>query len=229
MRGERRRTSARGEAKKRSDGDAARESLAGDSRDSRQIPAVGAIGASFCGKKFLTGLTEGLRVSWRHDLRSLARRGRRLTIASTRKSESSKSLVRRGFLQRREKFCAARSVIFSGDGRCAALMLARTQQLVSKRAHRRSIKRRRCFFSLAGVIGMQCSRSPRALYRHRHSLMARRAAWRRREGQRRSQRQRKARRRPSAGRRSRRTLLHSLRLRMMSTTASHGPARVEER
>ena len=168
-------------------------------------------------------------MSCRHDLRSLARRGRRLTIASARKSESSKSLVRRGFLQRREKFSAAHSVIFSADGRCAALMLAQTQQLVLKRPHRRSIKRRRCFFSLAGVIGMQCSRSPRALYRHRHSLMARRAAWRRREGQRRSQRQRKARRRPSAGRRSRRTLLHSLRLRMMSTTASHGPARVEER
>jgi len=203
--------------------------FAGDSRDSRQIPAVGAFRASFCGKKFLTGLTEALRASCRRDLRPLARRGRRLPIASARKSESSKSLVRRGFLQRRRKFCAACSVIFSCDGRCGALMRAQTQELVLKRAHGRSIKRRRCFFSLAGVIGMQCSRSPRALYRHRHSLMARRAAWRRREGQRRSQRQRKARRRPSAGRRSRRTLLHSLRLQMMSTTASHGPARVEER
>jgi hypothetical protein len=64
--------------------------------------------------------------------------------------------------------------------------------------------------------------------RYRHSLTARRAAWRRSEGRRRRQRKR-ARRRPSAGRRSKRAPRISLRLRTTSMTASNGPARVEQR
>jgi hypothetical protein len=59
------------------------------------------------------------------------------------------------------------------------------------------------------------------------SSMARRAAWRRSERRRRKQRQRRAPRRPSGKRRSRHLLLHSLRLRLTSMTASHGPAAVE--
>ena len=69
---------------------------------------------------------------------------------------------------------------------------------------------------------------PAGTLRHRHSLMARRAAWRRNEGRRRRQR-RRAQGRPSAGRRSKRAPLVSLRLRTTSMTASHGPARVELR
>ncbi len=70
---------------------------------------------------------------------------------------------------------------------------------------------------------------PAGTKRHRHSLMARRAAWRRSERRRRSQRRKRAQGRPSAGRRSKHALLLSLRLRTTSMTASHGPARVEER
>jgi hypothetical protein len=70
---------------------------------------------------------------------------------------------------------------------------------------------------------------PAGTVRHRHSLMARRAAWRRSERRRRSQRRKRARGRPSAGRRSKYALLPSLRLRTTSMTASNGPARVEER
>lgn len=70
---------------------------------------------------------------------------------------------------------------------------------------------------------------PAGTGRYRHSLMARRAAWRRSERRRRSQRQRRAQRRPSAGRRSNYALLPSLRLRTTSMTASNEPARVEER
>src|SRR5262249_48462129 len=69
---------------------------------------------------------------------------------------------------------------------------------------------------------------PAGTGRYRHSLMARRAAWRRSEGRRRRQRKR-ARRRPSAGRRSKRAPRISLRLRTTSMTASNGPAGVELR
>jgi hypothetical protein len=69
---------------------------------------------------------------------------------------------------------------------------------------------------------------PAGTGRYRHSLTARRAAWRRSEGRRRRQRKR-ARRRPSAGRRSKRAPRISLRLRTTSMTASNGPARVEQR
>ena len=64
--------------------------------------------------------------------------------------------------------------------------------------------------------------------RYRHSLTARRAAWRRSEGRARRQR-RRAQRRPSAGRRSKRAPRISLRLRTTSMTASNGPAHVEAR
>ena len=69
---------------------------------------------------------------------------------------------------------------------------------------------------------------PAGTERHRHSLMARRAAWRRSERRRRSQRRRRARGRQSAGRKSKVLAASSLRLRTTSLTASHGPARVEE-
>jgi hypothetical protein len=69
---------------------------------------------------------------------------------------------------------------------------------------------------------------PAGTGRYRHSLMARRAAWRRSEGRQRRQR-RRAQRRPSAGRRSKRAPRISLRLRTTSMTASKGPARVETR
>jgi hypothetical protein len=67
---------------------------------------------------------------------------------------------------------------------------------------------------------------PAGTVRHRHSLMARRAAWRRSENHTRSRRKRAPRRRrPStAGRRSSHALLPSLRLRTTSMTASNGPA-----
>ena len=65
---------------------------------------------------------------------------------------------------------------------------------------------------------------PAGTGRYRHSLMARRAAWRRSERRRRSQRRKRARGRPSAGRRSKHALLPSLRLRTTSMTASNGPA-----
>ena len=84
------------------------------------------------------------------------------------------------------------------------------------------------------VFLSRCSNSegvfaiPAGTVRHRHSLMARRAAWRRSERRRRSQRRKRARGRPSAGRRSKHALLPSLRLRTTSMTASNGPARVEE-
>ena len=64
--------------------------------------------------------------------------------------------------------------------------------------------------------------------RYRHSLTARRAAWRRSEGRWRRQRKR-AQKRPSAGRRSKRAPRISLRFRTTSMTASNGPAQVEER
>ena len=70
---------------------------------------------------------------------------------------------------------------------------------------------------------------PAGTLRHRHSLMARRAAWRRSVRRRRSQRRKRALGRPSAGRRSKRAPLVSLRLRTTSMTASHGSARVELR
>jgi hypothetical protein len=70
---------------------------------------------------------------------------------------------------------------------------------------------------------------PAGTVRHRHSLMARRAAWRRSERRRRKQRRKRARGRPSAGRRSNDARLSSLRLRTTSMTASHGPARVGRR
>jgi hypothetical protein len=82
------------------------------------------------------------------------------------------------------------------------------------------------------VFLSRCSNSngvfaiPAGTVRHRHSLMARRAAWRRSERRRRSQRRKRARGRPSAGRRSKHAPLASLRLRTTSMTASHGPARV---
>jgi hypothetical protein len=90
------------------------------------------------------------------------------------------------------------------------------------------------------VFLSRCSNSegvfaiPAGTVRHRHSLMARRAAWRRSENHTRRRRKRAATRRrrarPStAGRRSNHTLLPSLRLRTTSMTASNGPARVEER
>jgi hypothetical protein len=66
--------------------------------------------------------------------------------------------------------------------------------------------------------------------RHRHSLIARRAAWRRNVRRRRRPRRRRLRRRPSAGRRRRSPApLHSLRPPRMSMTASNGPADVEQR
>src|SRR5262249_40407187 len=70
---------------------------------------------------------------------------------------------------------------------------------------------------------------PAGTGRYRHSLMARRAAWRRSVRRRRSQRRKRALGRPSAGRRSNYALLPSLRLRTTSMTASIEPARVEER
>ncbi len=68
---------------------------------------------------------------------------------------------------------------------------------------------------------------PAGTSRHRHSLTARRAAWRRSERRRRSQRRRKARARPRRAGKSRVLSASSLRLGITSLTASHGPARVE--
>ena len=66
---------------------------------------------------------------------------------------------------------------------------------------------------------------PAGTSRHRHSLTARRAAWRRSERRRRNQRRRRARaRQRRAGRRSKVLAASSLRLRTTSLTASHGPA-----
>jgi hypothetical protein len=97
------------------------------------------------------------------------------------------------------------------------------QHLVCRHALAHSNARKHWFFCRTVVIRMQCSRSPRALLRHRHSLMARRAAWRRSERRRQKRPRRRAPERPSAGRRSKHAPLPSLRLRT-SMTASHGPA-----
>jgi catechol 2,3-dioxygenase-like lactoylglutathione lyase family enzyme len=92
----------------------------------------------------------------------------------------------------------------------------------------RSIMRKRFNFFLASVIRMSVIAIPAGTDRHPSPLssMARRAAWRRSERRRRRRRRKRARRRPSAGRRSNRSLLHSLRLRTTSVTASNGPAEV---
>jgi hypothetical protein len=59
---------------------------------------------------------------------------------------------------------------------------------------------------------MKCSRFARARLRQRHSLMTRRAVWRRSERRRQKRRQKKAQRKQSAGRRSRQPPLHGLQL-----------------
>jgi len=105
----------------------------------------------------------------------------------------------------------ARDARCGGDARADVLHRAKTLVFLSRCSNPNSV------FAIPAGTG-----------RYRHSLMARRAAWRRSEGRRRRQR-RRAQRRPSAGRRSKRAPRISLRLRTTSMTASNGPARVETR
>jgi len=91
------------------------------------------------------------------------------------------------------------------------------------RPHALQINWKRCFFYSAGVIEAKCSRFPRARMRQRHSLMTRRAVWRRSERRRPKRQQKRARRKQSAVRRSRQPLLNGRR-RLTLLTASNGPA-----
>ena len=148
--------------------------------------------------------------------------------ANDRKREASKTHILSAFSASRKISASHRSIIF----RIMSRRISRARQDATSgatRAQTRFIKRKHWFFCRAVVIRMRCSRSPRALYDIATHSLARRAAWRRSERRRRSQRRKRAQRRPSAGRRSKHALLHSLRLRTTSMTASNRPARVEER
>ncbi len=127
--------------------------------------------------------------------------------------KKSRTLLRARTAQRVARVASARRSATSGvDARASTLHYAKTLVFLSRCSNPNAV-----FAIPAGTV------------RHRHSLMARRAAWRRSERRRRSRRRKRAQGRPSAGRRSKHAPLPSLRLRTTSMTASNGPARVEER
>ena len=98
-----------------------------------------------------------------------------------------------------------------------------TQDMVVARTPTPSIQRKCWFFCHGVVMRLPCSRS-REHDTTSPLTQTRRAAWRRSERRKRRQRRRRALVRQSAGRRSKVRAASSLRLRMTSLTASHGPA-----
>jgi hypothetical protein len=178
--------------------------------------------------KFLHKPLGMLNGSWR-------RRFLRMRAAKTARAERDRSRndMRETLMLSMFSTTRKKSHVISLDCamRCARSVACARQHATSGVAARASTLH--CAKTL--VFLSRCSNSngvfaiPAGTVRHRHSLMARRAAWRRSERRRRSQRRKRAQGRPSAGRRSNHALLPSLRLRTTSMTASNGPARVEQR
>ena len=208
-----------------------RESLGRDSLDFASIQPSRSASQALSAQNFFTGVNSALSRAARRDCARALRARAHLLVARAENCEMSKSPYFIDVFGESRKSCACAHCLTRACN--ASQRVARASASARCWCRLRAVHASLCenavFFVAAVVIGVQCSRSPRALFRHRHSLMARRAAWRRSERRRRSQRRKRARRRPSAGRRSKHAALHSLRLRTMSMTASNGPADVEER
>ena len=151
------------------------------------------------------------------------------TACALEKLGVSKSYILSAFFKRREKVRGA-----FARRQCATLRTRCPRSLKRNIWYRPeapklcNVQKYWCFYR-AVVIRMQCSRSPRALDDiATHSwLGGQHGEEAKDEDEVSGEKGRAA--RKSAGRRSKHSPLHSLRLRTTSMTASHGPARVEER
>src|SRR5262249_12219820 len=181
--------------------------LGGDSLDSRQIRRF----ERFCRAarpNFFHKLSDILNTLCRQFLSLLLRRAYAPRRGRDEKPKVTKTLVLSMF-SATPKNCARRCATAMRAAPRASVMVVETQDVVWMRVLRRSIQRKCWCFCSAVVIGRAVFAIPAGTVRHRHSLMARRAAWRRSEGRQRRQRKR-ARERPSAGGRSKHALLSSL-------------------
>src|SRR5262249_30362240 len=103
------------------------------------------------------------------------------TCADAKKSQRSKTLILSVFSASRKNFRRA-SCILAVQRVARAVCVGQTQDVVAPRECVCSIKRKCWCFCSAVVIGRAVFAIPAGTVRHRHSLMARRAAWRRSEG-----------------------------------------------